>query len=123
MKIEVNVPAYSRERGLAPLTVEQDAVLGAGILDARVIIRANKAGLISLAVHLPALVQDNVPVGRDILYGDWDWFAAGSHPVCIRKIEVEEDALPRPLTGEALAKYEYIMERLRRGAEDRQEPD
>jgi hypothetical protein len=123
MKIEVTVPEYSREHGLAPLAVEPDTILGAGMLNEKVFISGNKAGLMSLAIHLLALAQDDVPVGRDILYGAWNWLAPGSTPVLIRKIEADEDALPRPLEGEARERYQRMVEHMQRGMRQQQEDE
>ena len=121
VKIEVTVPEYSREHGLAPLSVEPDTILGAGLLNGKVFISGNKAGLVSLAIHLLALAQEDVPTGRDILYGEWNWLAPGSIPMLVRKIESDKDALPRPLEGEALAQYERMVAHMQRGMQREKE--
>lgn len=116
MKIEVDVPEYKPERGTAGLGVEPDSILGAGIINGTMIVNANKAGLISLAIHFLSLAQDDTPIGRDIAYGEWSWFAPGSSMLLVRTIESADHALPRPLEGEALALSNYIREHMRRRA-------
>jgi len=116
MRIEVDVPEYSREHGLAPLGVELGAIIGTAVFNGKLVISANSAGPISLAIHLLALAQGSVPIGRDTLYGDWNWLESGSSLALIRKIEALQDAFPRPLEGEARAIYEYITDRLSKGA-------
>ena len=106
---------------VTPLGVEPDTILGAGLLNDKVHISANRAGLVSLAIHLLALAQDDVPVGRDILYGEWNWLSPGSIPVLVRKIESDNDALPRPLEGEALARYERMVAHMQRGMQQEKE--
>jgi len=49
-------------------------------------IKANKAGLISLAVQLLTLAQDNVPIGHHFHYDEHNSLETGSTELVIEKI-------------------------------------
>jgi len=62
MRLNIDVPDYSPETGLR-LDWDLGFTLGAYLERGEVVIRANNAGLISLARHLLGMVQPELPAG------------------------------------------------------------
>lgn len=116
MRIEVEIPEYNPEQGLVPIGVEPDTIIGAKQLDNIFYVSANKAGLISLAIHLLALAQDDTPIGREILYGEWNWLAEGSEIMIVRKIMGADHALPREAQNQSSIAQDRIRKHLLRGS-------
>lgn len=65
MNTSINVPDYSPERGIE-LQWDEGFEITAQIDGNVVQIKANRAGLVSLARHLLTLAQAEVPAGRHI---------------------------------------------------------
>lgn len=76
MRHEIDLPDYQPSNGLQ-LRWEDDAEIAA-VLDDEVVIRANPAGLRSLAYHLLALAQPGVPTGTHVHLDEWSGLADGS---------------------------------------------
>lgn len=110
MKIELNVPDYS-EYGLRAAW-EDESIVGSAIANNGLIISANRAGLISLAIHLLTLAQDDVPAGHDIHYDDLWALEKGSHPWSVRKIDDRADAFPSLPSQRSRIKARHIRDYL-----------
>jgi hypothetical protein len=67
MRITLELPDYTPEAGLRTQWQEGFSVTTSGTADC-FLLKANKAGLISLATHLLTLAQDGVPDGCHIHY-------------------------------------------------------
>lgn len=85
MKREINVPEYDPKHGLRTewdygFTIEAQ-IQGGGVL-----IKANQAGLVSLARHLLTLAQEQVPVGHHIHLDDSNALEDGSCELILEKM-------------------------------------
>lgn len=84
MRHLIEVPDYDPERGVRTQW-EEDSQVSVAIRDGRVVIRANVAGLRSLARHCLVLAQDGVPEGRHVHLDDWNGLATGSAEVTLER--------------------------------------
>lgn len=85
MKIEIDVPEYTPEQGIRTdweygFTIDVRQTHGA------VHIKANQAGLVSLARHLLVLAQAGVPTGHHIHLDESNALEDGSHQLIIEKL-------------------------------------
>ncbi|WP_425556385.1 Imm32 family immunity protein [Hymenobacter ginsengisoli] len=62
MKVTLELPHYSPETGIRTQWEEGFTIATSGTVDCFVL-KANKAGLVSLATHLLTLAQEEVPAG------------------------------------------------------------
>lgn len=85
MKIEIEVPEYSRETGLL-LAWEGDYVIHTQVDSSSCTIRANAAGLISLARHMLTMAQSNVPAGVHFHLDDSNSLEEGSIELIIDRL-------------------------------------
>lgn len=83
MEIKLTIPEYS-DQGLRS-EWEYGFEIKAGINDGKIIISANKAGLISLAKQMLTLAQDAVPVGYHLHYDESNSLEEGSVELIIEK--------------------------------------
>jgi len=70
MKIQVDIPEYSPERGV-PIRWQADCVVRVSLSHGAMLIQANGPGLVSLGHHLLTLAQSEVPAGSHIHYDDF----------------------------------------------------
>ena len=84
MLMMLEIPDYNENNGLK-YHWEQGIELSVENSDNEVSIGANKAGLISLAIQLLTLAQDNVPVGHHFHYDEHSSLEAGSKQFVIEK--------------------------------------
>ena len=85
MIIEINVPNYRKEEGIK--YVWDDNFVIESSIDANVItIKANEAGLRSLARQLLTLAQPDIPSGHHMHYDDLNSLEDGSYELIIEKI-------------------------------------
>jgi hypothetical protein len=85
MKIELNIPEYSRERGMI-FSWEDGFTIKTGATANQIFITANKEGLISLAKHLLFLAQNETPIDRHFHLDEHNSLEAGSKELVITKI-------------------------------------
>ncbi|HEY9003278.1 MAG TPA: hypothetical protein VIM89_18120 [Mucilaginibacter sp.] len=85
MIITLEIPEYNKEDGLK-IDWENDFEIRVKESDKDVLIRSNKAGLISLAIQFLTLAQDTVPVGCHIHYDQNNSLESGSKELIIEKI-------------------------------------
>jgi hypothetical protein len=85
MKTEINVPEYTASQGLRT-EWDYGFTIAAQIQDGGVLIKANRAGLISLARHLLTLAQEQVPTGHHIHLDDSNALEDGSCELILEKI-------------------------------------
>ena len=81
MKIEVEIPEKDIKR-----VWEHNFTIKAQIDDNTVIVKANEAGLKSLAKQLFTLAQSSVPIGSHLHYDDSNSLEDGSCELIIEKI-------------------------------------
>ena len=81
----IDIPPYSNEDGLT-ITWQYNFTIATDSSDNKVRIRANKAGLTSLAIQLLTLAQDNVAAGTHIHYDEHNSLEQGSVEMIIEKI-------------------------------------
>jgi hypothetical protein len=85
MEIKLEVPPYDKETGLT-YHWEDGFEIAVNQSDGEILISANKTGLISLAIQLLTLAQDNVPIGCHFHYDDYGSLEEGSKELIIQKI-------------------------------------
>jgi hypothetical protein len=85
VKCEISVPDYSPEQGIR-LEWEPNFAIDAQVIRGEVVLRANSAGLRSLARHLLELAQPNVPPGCHIHLDPSTGLEDGSSPLIIERI-------------------------------------
>lgn len=85
MKIEFSVPDYNVEEGLS-YDWEDGFEITAKVEDSGIYIKANRAGLISLARHLLTLAQESVPSGHHMHFDDLNSLEDGSQELVIEKV-------------------------------------
>lgn len=85
MIIEINLPEYQQEVGIKYVW-DDDFNIETSIEGNRINIRANEAGLRSLAKHLLTLAQSCIPVGHHMHYDDLNSLEDGSSELIIEKI-------------------------------------
>ena len=84
MKIEFDVPEYDPKRGLK-LQWDEDFLISVETHGPQVHIRANPAGLRSLARHLLCLAQDGIPQGRHFHLDDLNSLEEGSAELIVER--------------------------------------
>ncbi|WCT56221.1 hypothetical protein PQ456_01445 [Paenibacillus kyungheensis] len=85
MEIKVTIPDYSSINGLQ-LDWEEDFEIFSSVENDIVKIRANSAGLISLAKHLLILAQAEVPTGSHIHLDELNSLETDSAEIILEKI-------------------------------------
>ncbi|HEX8327416.1 MAG TPA: hypothetical protein VF629_07735 [Hymenobacter sp.] len=86
MTVTLNLPDYSPETGLSTDWETGFSVSTSGTANC-FHLSANKAGLISLATHLMALAQDDVPTGCHIHYDELNSLEDNSIELVIQKTD------------------------------------
>ena len=84
--IDLEIPQYNSEEGLT-ISWENGFTIEVNSENNLAYIKANKQGLISLAIQLLTLAQDNVEPGKHIHYDDNNSLEDGSSELVIEKIE------------------------------------
>lgn len=84
MKVLIEVPNYDPSKGFI-FNWEYGYEIENRIQDKVVIIKANKAGLISLASQLLNLAQDDFPQGYHLHYDEYNSLGEGSNEFIIEK--------------------------------------
>jgi len=84
MKIQIDIPEYCPEQGLR-LKWQADFVIEVRVSDDTVLIKGNSPGLVSLAYHLLALAQSEVPAGHHLHYDDMNSLEDGSCELIVEK--------------------------------------
>jgi len=87
MKINVDIPEYSESDGLVSHW-EHNFTIEVSSSKNQTYIKANKAGLVSLAIQLLTLAQDEVEVGRHFHYDHYNSLEEGSVDLIIEKAEL-----------------------------------
>lgn len=85
MKIELNIPEYSKERGMI-FSWEDGFIIKTEVTENQINIAANKEGLVSLAKHLLFLAQDKTPVDHHFHLDEYNSLETGSKELLITKI-------------------------------------
>lgn len=85
MEIKLEIPEYKNETGLK-YNWENGFEINVTKTDNEVLISANKAGLISLAVQLLTLAQDNAPLGCHFHYDEHNALEKGAANLIIQKV-------------------------------------
>jgi hypothetical protein len=85
MQITLEIPDYNREDGIISHW-EDDFQIIVHESNNQTLIRANKAGLTSLAIQLLTLAQDILPSGRHLHYDESNSLESGSKELIIEKI-------------------------------------
>lgn len=83
MEIILTIPEYS-EKGLQ-FVWESGFEIRSEVKNGKIIISANKAGLISLAKQLLTLAQHDVPSGYHMHFDEYNSLDEGSAPLIIEK--------------------------------------
>ena len=86
MKVTLELPDYSPETGIRTQWEAGFNIITSGTADCFVL-KANKAGLISLATHLLTLAQDKVPDGCHIHYNEFNSLEDESIELVIQKTD------------------------------------
>ena len=86
MKISIDVPDYDTNTGLIDYWENNFSIRTAYTGD-EFLLQANKEGLVSLAIQLLALAQDNVPAGVHFHYDSYGSLEDGSVNFVIDKIK------------------------------------
>jgi hypothetical protein len=84
MRITLDIPDYKSEDGL-PYHWENDFQINSVLSEKEMTISANKEGLISLAIQLLTLAQDNVAPGSHFHYDSYNSLEDGSFDIIIQK--------------------------------------
>ncbi|MEE1943954.1 hypothetical protein VRU48_02465 [Pedobacter sp. KR3-3] len=84
MEIKLNIPEYSTEQGLRSIW-EDGFEIETEIIDNEIVIKANRAGLISLAKQLLTLAHDNVPSSCHFHLDEHSGLETGSKNLIIEK--------------------------------------
>ncbi|HET9502150.1 MAG TPA: hypothetical protein VFO93_01320 [Hymenobacter sp.] len=84
MKITLDLPDYSPETGIRTQWEQSFSIATSGTTGCFTL-KANKAGLVSLAMHLLTLAQDNVPDGCHIHYDEFNSLEDNSIEFVIQK--------------------------------------
>jgi hypothetical protein len=102
MKVEINIPPYSPEDGVQ-LEWDDNFIIITTSDYNTIYIKANQAGLISIARHLLTLAQSNVPTGHLIHFDD-----AISMEFVIEKIAegFTKQHVPDAIRAETLAQWQ-----------------
>jgi len=85
MEMKLDIPEYDSKNGLPSHWSPGFAITVAGVAN-EMHIKANKEGLISLAVQLLTLAQDDVPIGRHYHYDEHTCLEDGSMGLVVEKV-------------------------------------
>jgi hypothetical protein len=85
MKIEIDLPEYSTEKGIQ-MSWENEFTIEVQADTKTVRVKANKAGLISLAKQLLTLAQSSIPAGYHMHYDESNSLEDGSCELILEKI-------------------------------------
>ena len=85
MRMEIQISDYSPQRGLET-EWEDGFVISLEPVNGAILLRANAAGLTSLARHFLTLAQATVPAGSHIHYDDSNSLETGSRELIIEKM-------------------------------------
>ncbi|KQO15410.1 Imm32 family immunity protein [Paenibacillus sp. Leaf72] len=85
MNIEINIPNYRKEEGIK-FVWDDNFTIESSIEGSIITIKANEAGLRSLARQLLTLAQPEVPSGNHMHYDDLNSLEDGSCELIIEKI-------------------------------------
>lgn len=86
MKIEVELPEYNPSVGFEFIW-DDDYEIGVDLGHDGAIIKCNKAGLVSLAIQLLTLAQDEFKNGYDLHYSEGSPLSKGSIDLVIVKLD------------------------------------
>jgi hypothetical protein len=86
MEIIVEIHEYSPERGLH-LTWQYAPTIVVQVVGGATVVKANSAGLRTLASHLLTLAQSEVPAGRHIHYDDSTSLEDGSSELILERMD------------------------------------
>jgi hypothetical protein len=84
MMIKIEIPEYNKEEGIK-MSWEKGFIVESQNNGESVIIKANKEGLVSLAIQLLTLAQDSIPKGYHMHYDESNSLENGSCEVIIEK--------------------------------------
>ena len=84
MDITISVKEYEAAQGLR-LTWQPGSRIEVRSLAGDVVLKANRAGLVSLANHLLTLAQEDVPAGNHVHFDDSNALEAGSCSLILEK--------------------------------------
>jgi len=84
MRIEIDVPTYA-ERGSLVAEWDLEFEIATFVQDGEILIRANSAGLRSLARHLLCLADEAVPSGHHFHFDDSNSLDDGSAPLIFER--------------------------------------
>jgi hypothetical protein len=84
--VTLEIPDYSPKRGVSTDWVTGFSISTSGTAGC-FMLSANKAGLISLATHIMALAQDDVPAGCHIHYDELNSLEDNSIELVIQKTD------------------------------------
>ena len=87
MKVNLDIPQYSESDGLVNHW-EHNFTIEVSFNNNATYIKANKAGLVSLAIQLLTLAQDGVEAGRHFHYDHHNSLEEGSGDLIIEKTEL-----------------------------------
>ncbi|MBE5945163.1 MAG: hypothetical protein E7258_09660 [Lachnospiraceae bacterium] len=87
MKIEVDIIKYDKNKGIQ-FEWERAFGISTDIGNNEIVIKANSAGLISLAKQLLTLAQDEVSVGNHIHLDEYNSLEEGSVDLIIEKSNI-----------------------------------
>jgi len=79
-------PAYSPSAGLR-VEWEDNAVISVQVVGGEVLLRANRAGLLTLAKHLVTLAQEGVTAGTHLHYDVDSGLEEGSRELIVERLE------------------------------------
>ncbi|MDP9047621.1 MAG: hypothetical protein M3N14_05750 [Bacteroidota bacterium] len=85
MEIKLEIPDYDKTTGLRSHW-EDGFEIDVKELNGEILISANRAGLISLAIQLLTLAQDTVPPGHHFYFDDYNSLEEGSNKLIIQKV-------------------------------------
>lgn len=85
MKIEIEIPDYIKDEGLRRVW-ERNFTITTSVEENTLIIKANEAGLKSLAYQLLTLAQPTAPLGSHMHYDDINSIEEGSCELIIEKL-------------------------------------
>lgn len=85
MKKEIEIIEYSSERGIQ-YNWEDGFTIKTNVEGNVIVIKADSAGLTSLAQHLLTLAQSEVPKGHHVHYDEYNSLEDGSCEVIIEKL-------------------------------------
>jgi hypothetical protein len=85
MEIKLEIPDYNPSNGIS-YNWQSGFEIEVKYKDSIVYIKANKAGLVSLANHLLNLAQDTIPSGYHINFDENNSLEEGSRDLIIQKI-------------------------------------